>query len=459
MRSFIPTRSSLPCLRRPRPAPGFTLVELLVVIAIILVLASLALPAILRAREAARTATCASNLRQINLGMLQFVDANQFFPPYRWEDSNHVNRWGVNRPRWQWILADMLGRPLQNPDSLRTYDAQTLAAQTAGSGTVFGYPYLSTAALLGYPVGADAAVASGGDATYTLVPMDNAIFIDPSLIDPDPDPTTVGSGMATNSTSIRNGAYGYNIAYLGNSRTLDDLGDYPNSPYLNFPVSVNTVTDTSRTISFGDSRGGNLPHGGHSMTLDPPHQRVHPLDSWSGAGTTSGWGSPSPSLGAGTLTVYGGTTTTVNVNFDPYGPDETGTDIVIYNSPVEERHNGRGNVVFVDGHVENHTLQDLGYVVTPLPTGLANTFFQAPSDTAFPAAALATNLVNNFTGVNMAWPDYLTNATVNATPWTVPYGTVSGTDAAGDGFIENMSTNRYFTGDGRDESSRYFNVK
>ena len=299
-------------------------------------------------------------------------------------------------------------------------------------GPVFGYP-LNTQIILGYPVGADASVAAGGDATYTLVPIDNEIFLDPAFLDPNPDPTANG-GLATNINSIRNGAYGYNFQYLGNSRTIDDQGDYPNSPYINYPVSVNTVTDTARTIAFADSRGGSFPHGGHSMTLDPPHQRVQPTDAFSAS--TAGWGSPSPSLMAG---------------YDPNGPDETGTDIAIYFSPAEERHQGRANVVFLDGHAESHTLQDLGYVVAPWnnPTlPLANTTVAAQLNSG------------KYTGINVAWPEYLAYPGLNPTPGTLPFGNVSAQSSSGNGSINNVSNNRLFSGTGRDEAlSNYFNVQ
>lgn len=82
---------------------GFTLVEVLVSIAILAVVASLLLPAIAVVRRSADTVVCASNLRQIGMGLFAYSDdENGYFPAH---DNQSVSSWPYAFGDWgtgQW---------------------------------------------------------------------------------------------------------------------------------------------------------------------------------------------------------------------------------------------------------------------------------------------------------------------------------------------------------------------
>lgn len=264
----------------PTRREAFTLIEVLVVVAIIALLIAILMPSLGKAREQARSAVCLANLHRLGHAVVFYTEQYRVFPPFRLEkvrnpasgniDADYVNRYGRKGPRWQWFFDYGVG-----------------------------------------PVINQTGVAAGSD------DMTNEFFLCPSLTGP-------------YERNIRNGAYGYNYQYLGNTRPLPGGADY-----TRWPVKEGLIKVSSRTVLVADSRGADLSHGQHSYSLDPPRL----------------------------ATEFGATA---------FGP-KAGKDGTYGHSPVEMRHGTRGNVAFADGHATAMHLKQLGYSVNAEGVAIGST--------------------------------------------------------------------------------------
>jgi len=298
---------------------GFTMVELLVVVGIIGLIMSMLLPALSTARESARSMQCQSNLRQLMLATMQFTDVNNGVLPCHKSDEPGVITYGNGADS---IDVDTPRWPSQLAPFIEgTYDLQQWRELSAAT----------------------------GKSDDQFVPVNNNVFVCPN---------------APERTTVRNLGYGYNYQFLGNPRPkhFDTPSDLPGAVYAKYPVGLSGISTTSSTVAFADSMGSagewatvdRLPYSGterlinslgnHGYTLDPPRSY-----------TPDG----------------------VDFSNAHYGPSQCTPETRM--CPVEPRHRGRVNVVFLDGHTASMTPEQLGYSVNADGSfnrnGISNKFF------------------------------------------------------------------------------------
>lgn len=85
---------------------GFTLIELLVVIAIIAILAAILFPVFAKAREKARQTSCASNIKQLSIGVTMYVqDYDERFPREDYDLDGNGNANEAADATWRGALS------------------------------------------------------------------------------------------------------------------------------------------------------------------------------------------------------------------------------------------------------------------------------------------------------------------------------------------------------------------
>jgi prepilin-type N-terminal cleavage/methylation domain-containing protein/prepilin-type processing-associated H-X9-DG protein len=138
---------------------GFTLIELLVVIAIIAILAAILFPVFAQAREQARKATCISNMKQLGLAFMMYVqDYDETFPMNQYFAS-------PDHQTLQRTWADEVGPYVKNGDTFIDGDDKVTVRYSGGGGA---YKCPSFPIDQSYNYGVERYLVEDGDCPWNL---------------------------------------------------------------------------------------------------------------------------------------------------------------------------------------------------------------------------------------------------------------------------------------------------
>jgi prepilin-type N-terminal cleavage/methylation domain-containing protein/prepilin-type processing-associated H-X9-DG protein len=275
---------------------AFTLIELLVVVAVIALLISILMPALTNARQQARATKCLAHLRVLGQGIAMYAsEYRDGMPPSRLPKIP-----GQNCEPY----ADILGGRKYRP----TFTAMMSPAVNAPP---FEDPK-------GCKTDTDRFGQPGDMQNYSY-----DVYVCPGVPE---------------WTDERNGSYGYNYQFLGNSRLSDNSDAHS---YKNWPVQLTRIRYPARTVAAGDCMG--------TAASWPPAGRMEYEDNSRDAERYGNEG----------------------FNLDPPWVDPVNGEMANFDSSpqsrsaADPRHREMANILWVDSHASAHTLEQLGYRFEP----------------------------------------------------------------------------------------------
>jgi len=326
---------------------GFTLIELLVVIAIIAVLIALLLPAVQAAREAARRSQCVNNLKQIGLGMHNYIQSNDTLPPAGGYISLPTYNGFQN--------ASAMVRILPNMEQNAAYNAYNFQLGDYGANYMGYFGPVTNMTVMSMKVATLQCPSDGNIGNSGNVAAGGGSFTLPAF----PMGTT-NYGMNDGTQRYLNGNYLTGVAWF--------LGGHPQ---IGQKVTLASVTDgTSNTALYSEwvkGHSGRYAAGTVAQTNIPGITYYSTASTYGGPGTIQGeaaacqaaskvyWDYRGEYWTAG-FAGRGGTYGHVNTpNKKSCGGFNNATgDLAGYNTEIvaESFHPGGANVLFLDGSVK-----------------------------------------------------------------------------------------------------------